>query len=84
MSNRHRATLKAVFRDPVSATIVWAEVERMLVHYGARIKERKGSGIAVKLNGTTTYFHRPHPHKEAKEYQIRDVRAFLTKMGIEP
>lgn len=84
MSNRHRRTLAAVFRDPVSATIVWSDVERMLVHYGAVIKERKGSRIAVKLSGATTYFHRPHPHKEAKEYQVLGVRELLTKAGITP
>lgn len=84
MSNRHRRTLEAVFRDPVSATIVWADVERMLLHYGAEIEERKGSRIAVDLKEATTYFHRPHPHKEAKEYQIRKVRQLLTEAGITP
>jgi hypothetical protein len=48
MSNRHRKTLEAVFRDPVSATIVWADVERMLLHYGATIREGKGSRIASR------------------------------------
>jgi hypothetical protein len=29
-------------------------------------------------------FHRPHPRKEAKRYQVRDAREYLTKMGIKP
>jgi hypothetical protein len=84
MSNRHRRTLEAVFRDPVSATLVWSEVEKMMVHRGAIIYERKGSAITVELNEKFTSFHRPHPHKEAKQYQIRQVREFLTQAGVEP
>lgn len=84
MSTRHRRTLEAVYRDPVSATIVWDDVERMLVHHGATIREGRGSRISVDLNGLAADFHRPHPQKEAKQYQIRDVRALLTLAGIKP
>ena len=84
MSTRHRRTLEAVFRDPVSATIVWADVERLLVHHGATIEERSGSRIMITLNGVTFGFHRPHPRKEAKEYQVREVRGLLTLAGILP
>jgi hypothetical protein len=84
MSNRHRATLESVFRDPVSATIVWAEVERMLVHYGAEILEGRGGRIKVEMRLHRIALHRPHSQKEAKEYQIRRVRDLLTREGIVP
>lgn len=84
MSNRHRRTLEAVFRDPVSPTIVWDDVEKMLLHHGAHIREGSGSRISVELNGVMADFHRPHPRKEAKQYQVRDVRALLTQAGIVP
>lgn len=84
MSNRHRRTLDAIFRDPVSATIVWDDVEKMLVHYGATIQERSGSRITVVLKGLRADLHRPHPQKEAKQYQVREVRALLTQAGIVP
>jgi hypothetical protein len=29
-------------------------------------------------------FHRPHPKKEAKPYQVRDARRFLEEAGIKP
>jgi hypothetical protein len=29
-------------------------------------------------------FHRPHPAKEAKRYQVRDAREFLIKLGYQP
>lgn len=84
MSARHRRTLEAIFRDPVSATLVWDDVERLLVHHGATIRERSGSRIAITLSGHTIIAHRPHPEKEARQYAIRDVRDFLTLAGVEP
>jgi hypothetical protein len=84
MSTRHRRTLAAVFRDPVSPTIVWDDVEKLLVHHGADIREGRGSRVSVELNGISADFHRPHPQKEAKQYQIREVRALLTLAGIVP
>lgn len=84
MSTRHRRTLEAVFRDPVSATIVWADVERMLVHYGAVIQERSGSRISVELAGRRVIFHRPHPGKEARQHSLRALRDLLTLAGVTP
>jgi hypothetical protein len=84
MSARHRRTLEAVFRDPVSPTLVWADVEKMLIHYGASILEGRGSRISVELGGHSADFHRPHPRKEAKQYQIRNARALLTSAGVVP
>lgn len=84
MRNRHRRTLEAIFRDPVSATIVWDDVERLLLHLGATIKEHEGSRIKVVCNGARADFHRPHPQKEAKPYQVRQVRDVLTQAGIVP
>lgn len=84
MGTRHRRTLEAVFRDPVSATIVWDDVERMLVHHGATIVEGSGSRIEIVIKGIAADFHRPHRRKEAKQYQIRGVRALLTQLGIVP
>ena len=84
MRNRHRRTLVAIFRDPVSGTIAWDDVEKLLLHHGADIREGSGSRISVELNGVMADFHRPHPRKEAKQYQIREVRALLTQTGIVP
>jgi hypothetical protein len=83
MNNRHRRTLEAVFRDPVSATIVWTDVESMLVHYGAAIREGRGSRVTFKLNGHRANFHRPHPRKEASRASILKVRTFVTEAGLE-
>jgi HicA toxin of bacterial toxin-antitoxin, len=71
-------------RDPVSATVVWSDVERLLHHLGASIRERSGSRIFVRLNGCVSDFHRPHRRKEARQYQIRDVRDLLIRAGVLP
>lgn len=36
----------------------------------------------INLNGVIGTFHRPHPQKEAKPYQVRDARTFLEKAGV--
>ena len=84
MASRHQRCLAAVFEEPTRANIVWADVERMLVHYGAEIQERAGSAVAIELGQYVAVFHRPHPQKEAKRYAIRNLRDFLTTAGLTP
>ncbi|AFT71813.1 putative hicA-like protein [Alloalcanivorax dieselolei B5] len=40
--------------------------------------------MRFELNGVIGTFHRPHPDKEAKPYQVRDARAFLEQAGVTP
>ena len=81
---KHRRTLEAVFRDPVSGTIEWAAVEGLLIAAGARVIEGRGSRVRFERDGEVETFHRPHPEKEAKRYQIRAARAFLERIGVAP
>jgi HicA toxin of bacterial toxin-antitoxin, len=84
MNNRHRRTLEAVFVDPVSGTLAWADVEGLLVAAGARIIEGRGSRVRFEKDGEIETFHRPHPAKEAKRYQVRAARAYLERIGVTP
>ena len=84
MNNRHRKTLVAVFKDPVSGTIEWAAIEGLLLAAGARLIEGRGSRVRFEKDGELATFHRPHPAKEAKRYQVRDVRDFLERIGVKP
>ena len=34
--------------------------------------------------GVIAAFHRPHPAKEAKKYQVEDARLFLERIGVKP
>ena len=84
MNNRHRKTLVAVFKDPVSGTIEWAAIEGLLLAAGARLIEGRGSRVRFERDGELDIFHRPHPAKEAKRYQVRDARDFLERIGVKP
>ena len=84
MNSKRCKTLAAVFTDPVSGTIEWAAVESLLLAAGARLIEGRGSRVRFEKNGEVGTFHRPHPAKEAKRYQVRDARAFLERAGVKP
>lgn len=84
MNRKHRATLSAVFAKPTSGTIIWAEIENLFVAVGCRVIEGDGSRVRFENNGVVASFHRPHPAKEAKHYQIRDARDYLSKIGVTP
>ena len=84
MNSKHRKTLAAVFTDPVSGTIECASVESLLLATGARLIEGRGSRVRLEKDGEVATFHRPHPAKEAKRYQVRDARDFLERIGVKP
>lgn len=84
MNNRHRKTLEHVFAEPVSGTLTWDDIEGLLVAAGARVIEGRGSRVRFEKNGEIETFHRPHPAKEAKRYQVRAARAFLKRLGVTP
>lgn len=84
MHNRHRKTLEAVFRDSPSSSIDWSASERLLLAAGARLIEGRGSRVRFEKDGEVEIFHRPHPAKEAKRYQVLAARAFLQRIGAEP
>lgn len=84
MNSRQRATLVAVFTDPVSGSIAWANIESLLVALGCKVIEGSGSRVRFDKDGLVASFHRSHPGKEAKRYQVRDARDYITKLGVAP
>lgn len=84
MNSKQKKTLVTVFKDPISGTIEWATIENLLVAAGANVIERNGSRVKFEKDGIIASFHPPHPDKEAKRYQVRDAREFLTQIGVEP
>ncbi len=84
VNSRQARTLRAVFADPVSASIEWAALESLLVAVGCDVIEGSGSRVRFACQGIVATFHRPHPAKEAKRYQVRDARRFLQNLGVTP
>lgn len=84
MNKRQRETLNKIFQTPVSATLEWRDIEALFLALGAQTVEGRGSRVRFELNGVVATFHRPHPEKEAKPYQVRDARRFLEQAGVKP
>lgn len=84
MNSKHRKTLEVVFTDPVSGTVAWADVEGLLIAVGAQVVEGCGSRVRFVCGDAVETFHRPHPAKEAKRYQVRAARDFLERIGVIP
>lgn len=64
--------------------MAWKKIESLFIFLGARVIEGSGSRVRFELNGVIATFHRPHPKKEAKPYQVRDARKFLEQTGNMP
>ena len=84
LNNKQQKTLEAIFAKPTRANIIWADVEKLFIALGGEIIEGKGSAIKISIDGELAYFHRPHPNKEAKHYQIDDARKFLIMLEYVP
>jgi hypothetical protein len=84
VNSKQRKTLETVFTDPVSGSVEWAAIESLLLAVGCTVIEGSGSRVRFACRGVVASFHRPHPAKEAKRYQVRDAREYLDKLGVKP
>ena len=84
VNSRHKKTLATVFALPTSASVVFSDIEALLRSLGATVLEREGSRVKVEIQGEQWRAHRPHPRKEAKRYQVEEVRELLERLGIRP
>ena len=84
MNSKQKRTLATIFKDPVSASMAWKEIESLLISAGADVIEGNGSRVRFHKDGIIATFHRPHPKKEALPYQVRNARTFLKQLGVEP
>ena len=84
MNSKHRRTLQAIFTKPTPGTVVFKDVEALLLAVGCELTEGAGSRVRFDKDGTAFLAHRPHPGKEAKRYQIEQAREFLSQIGVTP
>ena len=85
LNSKHAKTLEAIFVEPTKATIPFSDIEALFVALGGSVIEGAGSRVMLRLsNGQGRRHHRPHPGKEAKRYQVDDIREFLREQGITP
>lgn len=84
MNNRYRKILDSIYRTPTSATLVFADIEALVVYLDGQVLEREGTRVKLILAGEHWRCHRPHPGKEAKRYQVEEAREFLLRAGVHP
>ena len=84
MNARHAKMLSAIFRQPTPANIEWSDIEGLILALGCRLVEGSRSRVRFVKDDMIETFHRPHPAKEAKRYQVRAARDYLIRMGVKP
>ncbi len=84
MKRKHLKTLELIFSRPVSADVRWCEVEALLLELGARIEEREGSRVLVRLFDERRVFHRPHPSPMTDKGAVASLRDWLNDNGVKP
>ena len=84
MKAKHWRILEAIFAVPTRGGIVFSDIEGLVVALGGDVREGAGSRIVFELKGSRQYLHRPHPGKEARKYQVEELREWLNELEVKP
>jgi hypothetical protein len=84
MRAKHRRILEAIFAVPTRGGVVFSDIEALVIALGGDVREGAGSRIVFELQGSQQYLHRPHPGKEARKYQVEELREWLKELEVTP
>jgi hypothetical protein len=84
VKTKHRRVLEAIFAAPTRGNILFSDIETLILALGGEVREGAGLRIVFELKGSWQYLHRPHPGKEAKKYQIEELREWLKRLEEKP
>jgi hypothetical protein len=84
MKAKYRHILEAIFVVPTRGGIVFSDIEALITALGGDIREGSGSRVVSELKGSRQYLHRPHPGKEARKYQVEELREWLRQLEVIP
>ena len=62
--------------------IVFSDIEGLIRALGGEVREGEGSRVVFELKGSRKYLHRPHPGKEARKYQVEELREWFDKLEV--
>jgi uncharacterized lipoprotein len=93
MNSKQRKILESIAFVPPPKNLLWTDIESLFKSVGCEVIE--GAGSRVSFRYTIKHdnapdevaqgdFHRPHPGKEAKTYQVKKAAAFCKKIGLLP
>jgi hypothetical protein len=83
MSHKQAKILEEIFIEPSTGNLHWRDVESLLNHLGAEIRQH-GAKVHVLLNGREGVLHRPHQSNVCTKQEVRHIREFLASAGITP
>lgn len=83
MNKKQRKTLYAIFAEPIRRNLVWNDVVSLIKAVGGIVTQGDGSRVRFDLNDIALNIHSPHPQKELKLYQVKAIREFLIKAGVD-
>ena len=83
MKAKHRRTLQAIFALP-TRSVLFSDIESLVTAAGGDVREGEGSRVVFELKGSRQYLHRPHPGKEAKKYQVEELRQWFKELEVLP
>jgi len=81
---KHRRILEAIFAVPTRGGIVFSDIEGLVIALGGDVREGAGSRIVFELKESRQYLDRPHPGKEARKYQVEEMRDWLKQLEVTP
>ena len=84
MKAKHRRVHEAIFAVPTQGSIVFSDIEALVIALGGEVREGAGSRVVFELKGGRQYLHRPHPGKEAKKYQVEELREWFRQLEVTP
>ncbi len=84
MNAKQRKTLAALFAKQAPHSLPFRDVESLLLAVGCHVREGEGSRVSFVRDGVVWPTHRPHPRKEAKQYQVKEAREYLATLGVRP
>ncbi len=84
MNARDARMLAVLFRQPTPANVERSAIEALLLAAGCSVVDGSGSRFRFVKDGMIETFHRPLPANEAKRYQVRAARDYLTRLGVTP
>ncbi len=84
MTAKNRRVLEAIFAIPTRGGIVFSDIEAMVIAIGGGVREGAGSRVMFELKESRRYLHRPHPGKEAKKYQVEELREWFRELEVNP
>ncbi|MGL5806421.1 MAG: type II toxin-antitoxin system HicA family toxin [Xenococcaceae cyanobacterium] len=82
MNRKQRNTYNAIFAEPIRRNIAWNNVVSLIQALDGDVIQGDGSRVRFDLKGISLNIHSPHPGNELKRYQVKAVRDFLLKAGI--